>query len=466
MAAIQAPASLSALTFEPLEAQGATVGACVVDAATGTVLLAHHADALVTPASTQKLLTAATVLDTTSDHMGFTTRVVVGADVQDGVLGGDLWLVGDGDPSLGVQRGPLGEPVRPNGFALRVAQRLLDRGIREVAGAVVGDGRVLSGGLPPGWAVDDLPEAYSAVPDGLTFLEGTAMLHAVELAGGPWAVLEPPWGMVELGVEPVQRSGRGRLAAVGTPFEPRVLVRLSGPPGAAAQRPLSMPQPALHAAVMLRRTLLGAGIRVRHPARVATPNEVVPATVLVEEPSPSVAQLLTHTLMQSLNLYAEVMLMQAGRAAGLAPSRQGGLEAMAAMLGRAGVDVARVRLVDGSGLSRMNLVSARDLVRVLAYARQRHPALMGMLPLSGHSGTLGTRWQGTAAEGRIRGKTGTLTGHRNLVAEITTPGGRVLLMAVMINGTPQRSADVDAVVDGWVLEVILAADRLWPTSSS
>ncbi len=126
--------------------------------------------------------------------------------------------------------------------------------------------------------------------------------------------------------------------------------------------------------------------------------------------------------------------------------------AASAFFTRAGRDVGRIRIVDGSGLSRMNLVCARDMVAAVRMTLADDASFADMLPLAGRTGTLRERFLGTALEANLRAKTGALTGHRNLLGVATLASGRRIIVAVMVQATPRPRTEVDPKVDAFLVE--------------
>jgi D-alanyl-D-alanine carboxypeptidase/D-alanyl-D-alanine-endopeptidase (penicillin-binding protein 4) len=442
----------------PLQAAGASLGVLVEDPASGEVLLSHHAQDLFAPASTQKVLTTAAVLRHLPGDRRLATTLVGPPVGEGGVLAGDLWLVGDGDPSLASARGQPGQQTPP-GHSLALddmARAVHAAGVRRITGGVVGDGRVLPGPAPgPGWSWDDAPYGYSALPAGLVVGEGTATLELTETLDGVVALLVPPTQEVRVRVERVVdvRPGLELLPLPGG----EVLARWKGPVGLAPWREaVAVPDPARHAAEQLTAALRRAGVEVGGMPRSAGVLEGGPvAEVLyVRAESPTLRELCAASNQDSLNLHAEVLLRQLGRLAGAGPVAQEGLRLVGEVLREVGVDPARVRVVDGSGLSRLNLLSARALVAVLRGGLARDPGFADLLAVAGRSGTMRGRLVGTPAEGRVWAKTGGLTGHRTMAGVVETRGGRRLTFAVMVSGVVVPRQEVDAAVDRALLEVV------------
>ncbi|MBI5493885.1 MAG: D-alanyl-D-alanine carboxypeptidase/D-alanyl-D-alanine-endopeptidase [Deltaproteobacteria bacterium] len=444
-----------------LVATGAQVGFLVLDAQEARVLAAHRSTELFTPASTTKLITTAAVLHSVDPGRRFVTRLLLPPPDGDGLATGDAWLVGEGDPSFGSAR-TLRGGFRPDDTLARAADAAFALGVRRVSGGVIGDGRVLPApAFPPGWAWDDAAYAYSAPPAGLTLHEGVAWARLLSLDDtGPVAFLTPPTSLVRVRTGPQEMGRALELVPAGTDVVARWR---PGPALVQQEEPVALADPAAYAAEQLARALRARGIQVDGPARSALAADGVPQGVTAfSRESPSVRELCALTNHHSLNLHAETLLLQVGRLTRGDASRAAGLEAVRGFLQSAGVTPAALRLVDGSGLSRMNLLAPAHLVAALRAAWMQDPAFLETLSVAGRAGSLEGRLVGTRLEGRMWGKTGSMTGHRNLAGALLTDEGRLLLFAFLAGGLVVPRAEVDAAVD----RALAALARVHVTSAS
>jgi D-alanyl-D-alanine carboxypeptidase/D-alanyl-D-alanine-endopeptidase (penicillin-binding protein 4) len=362
---------------------GASVG--VVVGPPDAPVVAIGADRRLVPASVTKLVTAAVVAEALPLDAPLETRVYLRGAVLDGVLTGDVVVVGGGDPSLGVP-----DPEAP---LAQITDAVRAAGVRVVTGGVVADPSRFAG--PPwgrGWMWDDLAEPWSPAVSGLPYARG--------LATGPCP----------------GRSGPG------TPVD----------------------DPAACFALALHGALLAAGLEVRTPPRVEA-GPVPPAAPLVTLQSPPLRELLAVMLQASDNLYAETLWRLADPARpGTAEGARDRVTARFTALGSP--DRAPV---DGSGLSRYSSLSPQTLVEVAAWIDTQPwgADLVALLPVAGASGTLQGRFVGTAAEGRVQAKTGSMTGVRNLVGWVTTADGARWPFAVCLQGFVAPQAEVIALQD-------------------
>jgi D-alanyl-D-alanine carboxypeptidase/D-alanyl-D-alanine-endopeptidase (penicillin-binding protein 4) len=171
--------------------------------------------------------------------------------------------------------------------------------------------------------------------------------------------------------------------------------------------------------------------------------------VLARHASPPLREIARPLMKVSQNLYAETVL----RALSLAPgpaSVAASRSAEQSVLQEWGVAAGDYRISDGSGLSRMNLLSASLIVRVLqqvAQDRTAFEAFEATLPIAGVDGSLASRFRGTVAEGNARAKTGTLTGARSLSGYVRSRDGERFVFSIVANHFTAGSAAVDAIAD-------------------
>ena len=197
--------------------------------------------------------------------------------------------------------------------------------------------------------------------------------------------------------------------------------------------------PARAAAEVFADHLRAAGVKVGRPAEGLAPQG---AAVVGRVRSASLAALVQHVLETSDNEAAEVLLHQVAIAQGLSGSFANGVRAGREVLTGLGVDLAGARWYDGSGLSRRNRFSPEMLVDVLATSLEqpRLARVTSGLPVAGFSGSLAERFDVASDPGlgRVRAKTGTLTGVSALAGVIRTRDGAVLLYAAMADNVRER----------------------------
>ena len=192
-------------------------------------------------------------------------------------------------------------------------------------------------------------------------------------------------------------------------------------------------QPSLAAAMQFRAALLRAGISVAGRAMTGVADDsAVPLATIESVPLQQILRFMDH---ESDNFTAEMLLKQLGAGLSLQGTTAAGAQAVLGLLAEQEIPLDGVRIVDGSGLSRLDRLTAQALVAMLRTSwldQELREILLGSLPLAGRSGTLDDRMRGTAAAGRVRAKTGTLSEASALSGYVK----RRYAFSIIQNGSP------------------------------
>ncbi len=444
-----------AALLDDAETAAGSWGVEVRSLATEDMLFQSNAHRLLMPASTLKTLTLAVTADQLGWDFAYETRAYPLGTITNGVLDGDVVVVGGGDPSFNDWDGSGTEVFRS------WANRLKERGVQTIGGRIIGIDNVFDDdGLGAGWMWDDMAEDYSAPASGLQFNEGTAqvLVRPGASVGEPAVLaLKPSHARVPL-VNGVT------TAAAGTPTSLSIgaFARMPGASikGAiaidAAQqtRVVTVGNPTLYFANAVRTTFIESGIDVLGGAADADDLTDMPdvgnnVTPIVHR-SPPLKALAERLMQLSDNLYAETFLRTLGRTQSTEGSASAGIDVVKKTLASWGITPSELVMADGSGLSRYDLVTPHTLVAVLAHVYQdnrlRGP-FTATLPVAGRPGMLGKRMAGTKAEGNLQAKTGSFTNARAVAGFVRAANGEPLVFAVVANNYGVPAAAVDRVTD-------------------
>jgi serine-type D-Ala-D-Ala carboxypeptidase/endopeptidase (penicillin-binding protein 4) len=432
---------------------GASLSALVVERVSDREVLAANPDAALMPASTQKVLTAVAALSVFGPAHRFVTDVRASRPIgADGSVG-DLFI-GGGDPALTSEQW------------WRLAADLRALGLREVRGdLVLDDGLFDEERWHPSWA-PVTARAYHAPVSPVAANFGAFRVHVTPGAapGDPVAAaVDPPVPYLVL----VNESRTGKRTAASTLSVERVAmpgaerVRVSGVVPAGSEPDdvwRSVADPLGYAAAVLRLQLEANGVRVAGGVRrgAAAPE----ASLLLAFEGMPLHDIASLFLKYSNNFIAECLLKWMALGPAPAPgappaSWPAGAAALRARLAALGVPLGEAKLVDGSGLSRANRVSARLLVEALRRgeaAFEAGPELLAGLPIAALDGTLEQRANG--ARGRVRAKTGSLDGVTSLAGFARTERGRDLVFAVIVNGARHGDAAASAALDDFAAALV------------
>lgn len=372
--------SIDSLLSDP-QLRSAFFGILIVNPRSGDTLYSRNAGKLFMPASNQKILTGAVALAQLGPEYRYRTVVARRGSMTDGVINGDLVVIGGGDPSISDRaRGSAKAMLRD------VADSLRSRGVKRVTGKLVRGGDLFPDGIYGyGWEADDFTTSSGAPVDELLYNEG--LVDSTIVVGGR--------DTVETVV--TRNPSRSFLAAFDTALTTRGITVAGG----------------------VSDTVLSA----------------TAVDTLYSFQSPPLREILQHFEKPSQNQIGEMLL----KTIGLERTRVGIADSGAAVVSRQLLDWGAERdgfkVYDGSGLSRHDLVSPETLVRVLV-AIQRDTAYLAFynsLPIAGIDGTLRSRMKGTPAEGNMRAKTGTLEFVRSLSGYITSADSEQLVFSLLSN---------------------------------
>ena len=418
------------------------------------VLFRHNDAQRVLPASNQKIVTVAASAELLGWDYRFLTRLQATGPVRDGVLEGDLIVVGTGDPTLSS---------RYEGAAVvfsRWAAQLRAAGIRTIAGRLVADDRAFSSEpWGAGWAWDDLENPYAA-PVGALLVNDSVTDVTIRPAvapGQPGTVMiaEPQAGLaLEAHVTTAEPGGAAALTFERVPGTS--ILRVSGtiPAGAPpVERMVAVVNPTNHFLGTLRDALGASGILTLggiadlaglHPS----PTPLGPP--LIDHYSPRLREIAAVAMRTSHNLHAESLFGALARLDAPTATADQARQVIAAVLQRWGVPSDAVVIADGSGLSRHNHLTAAALMTILrrmATDDRHRDEWLASFARAGSEGTLSTRFSSGAAEGRVRAKTGTLTSIRALSGYVRTDGGELLAFVMIVNNAVGTREQVDGVFD-------------------
>lgn len=435
----------------------ARLGVFVISLRDGRTLYARDADKLFTPASNMKIYTTAVALDMLGADYRWRTSVYTSNPTDaNGIVDGDLTLYGRGAPDL-VSKAKGDMPS-----LTKFADQIYQAGVREVRGNVVGDESYFRGELfGIGWQWNDLQWYFGAQPSALSVDE-----NSFEITMGPSnkkgaaanVSMNPNDGFVHL----ANNATTGESDAVTTIGINRDLssnnVRVWGEfpaSGHAFSAFLSVDHPALWTATIFRRALIARGIKVDGEARsrdfrAAESEKFDPqkATELAYQDSEPLGEIVRKTNKESNNLFAELILRTIGKERGSTatdPNPQknrargddeAGVAVVMSWLQRNGIATRGLALHDGSGLSRLDLVTPESTGRLLEAISKTGAATIfhDSLPIAGRDGTLSGRLK--KVTGQLSAKTGSLTYVHSLSGYAMTKSGEILIFSILCNDTP------------------------------
>ncbi len=479
---------IDAILTEP-EAVHGFWGIQVVSLSSGKVLFEQNADKLFTPASITKLFTTSAVLALIGPDYRFKTTVETAGIVdKHGRVTGDLVLVGRGDPNLSGRTLPYNirteRKLPPASVLAELADELVRKGVKYIDGDIVADDTFFaSERYGEGWSQEDLVWGVGAPVSALTINDNVMFVNILPA--------DRPGEKAFVSVEPYANyyTIDNRILTTPTGTGPRKFVFARQPgsrvltlwgnipvddPGGGEG--LAIDDPADFAAQLFQDMLEQRGItvygktRTRHMELANLENLSVTAfasgggrtngsnqaLVLAQHQSQPLLDDLTVVNKVSQNLHAELMLRLLGREKGTAGTVESGLEVERGFLTQVGIGRDEYALYDGSGMSRLNLATPASVVKLLQYADKQPwgATLAGTLPVAGTDGSMIDRLKGTAAEGRVKAKTGTLTHVTALAGYATNSNGERVAFSIFCNNHTLSTRRAQELIDRIVLAVV------------
>ncbi|MDQ6718987.1 MAG: D-alanyl-D-alanine carboxypeptidase/D-alanyl-D-alanine-endopeptidase [Gemmatimonadota bacterium] len=375
--------------------RSAEFGVLVVNPRSADTLFSHNAGKLFIPASNMKIITSAVALRQLGPEYKYRTTFAARGTVRDSVLSGDLIVIGRGDPSVN-------DTLRGSAMSVMYgfADSLRAHGVKRITGAIVSGGNAFPDSVHgESWGWDDLGEYYAAGTDELFFNDG--MAPTFPKAGG---------GLDSLFSGPSPDPDRNYLNALALGLTRRGFT-------------------------------IGGGVAPKSL-------DPVPAidTLFVFQSLP-LRDILPAFLKPSQNQFGELLMKTVGLERAGSGTADSALRIFRQQLLAWGAEPDGFVLRDGSGLSAHDLVTPETVVRVLA-TMEKDPDFKiyyDAMPIAGVDGTIRNRMKGTAAQGNIHAKTGTLQHAISLSGYVTTADGARLIFSILCNNFTTRSSEVTAV---------------------
>ena len=410
------------------------------------VILERNTDQWFVPASSLKVLTTAAALQQLGPEFQIQTSVYATQQQEHT----SLYVIGRGDPTF------------TDAHLQELAQQITQQGIQHIDQLWGYDGYFAGRNVHPNWEWEDVLAGYGASANGLILNENAlgVTLYPTEV-GQP---LRVEWNDATQ-TDRWQINNTSRTVAVGEPLTADVgrdwsqpslhvfgnLTVDAGPDPFA----LAITQPGLHFMEQLGHSLTQTGITVAQTGLTPTWPDL-PLTEIASITSPPLSDWLPTINQNSNNLYAEALLKSLGQATGNREDvTQAGTEAVKEILSELGVDANGYQMVDGSGLSRHNLVTPQTLVDTLqGMVHSPHGELYRRsLAVAGEAGNLRHRFRNTPVQGRLQGKTGYVSNNESLVGYLQPDNYPPVVFSILLNNANLSATAMREIIDEIVLEM-------------
>ena len=383
---------------DTLSLEHAILGVYAIQSSTGKVLIEKNSELSLIPASCMKIVTTGAALHILGPEYRFETRLEYDGWIdEEKTLHGNLYVKGGGDPCLGSDR--ITEVLSWKKQIEAWTQVIKDTGILQIEGKVIGDASSWEKALAvPSWTWEDLGNYYGAGASALSFHENSYSLFFKpgELEGKEATILRTDFPLPSLSFKNEVKTGpegSGDCACIyGSEFSLLQSIRGTIPLGVKEfSIKGAIPDPADACATLLEKELQEIGIVIQRQEVALQDKRVCIHTTY----SPKLQQIVYETNQKSINLYAEHLLKKMGEVVYKEGSTLAGVKAVKAFWLSCNLDLDGFNMVDGSGLSRKNLITAKQLVSVLVKLEKSpvFPVFFASLPqkeesIRGKSGSM------------------------------------------------------------------------------
>ncbi|MFI5204772.1 MAG: D-alanyl-D-alanine carboxypeptidase/D-alanyl-D-alanine-endopeptidase, partial [Flavobacteriales bacterium] len=414
-------------------------------------------DMSLVPASVLKTITTATALEVLGGGYTFKTELQYSGSIDTNcVLHGDIYIKGGGDPALGSRyfTDHYFEPY----FMDIWADAIVQLGIDSIDGRVIGDDMLF--GLEPTpstWTYGDLGNYFGASPSALSIYDNACYLtFSTSATAGDSAVLQcidpfiPEMDMLNFVKGANVYDDNSTIT--GAMFDDQRMITGTLPKSKDEYEVRgSLPDPARQAAFELTMALQRRNIVLKN--NYTTTRQIYLDRQTIEKErtgfftttSPSVTSIVYWTNLVSVNLFAEHLLYGIGLVRVGSATAGSGTGAVTSYWAKKGINTKGLYMMDGSGLSRYNAVSARhltDIFKYMAITSKYAKTFEGSLPVAGKSGTLSKMCKKTTAEGRVMAKSGTIQRVKSFAGYVKTTSGKKLAFALLINNFNCSNSEV------------------------
>ncbi len=425
--------------------KNASIGFYVVDINSGEVISELNPDLTVIPGSTQKLITTATALEILGSNYKFKTRLEYTGkiDKQTGILEGNLIIKGGGDPTLGSK---YFSQTEINKLLAKWTKAISDAGIKYINGKIIADASLYGyQTVPPKWTWEDMGNYFGAAPCGLTIRDNSYSLffNTSSVKGKKTEIvkIEPEIPELKIRNNVVSDAVHSDLSYIfGAPYTYERIIEGRLPLNKTKYEVKgSLPDPALFAAKLLKQKLKEYGISSGKATTFRINPELkntdtLKHNLILTVYSPELKDIIRLTNFNSINLFAEHLYKQTQLYIAKFNLKKTSKNFIKYFWQSKGINTEGMFIFDGSGLSRYNGITAKQLASVLRYMKTKSKnsdIFYNSLATAGKEGTVKNICKNTAADGNMRAKSGSLKNVRAYAGYVKTKSNRELAFSII-----------------------------------
>ncbi len=442
--------------------KNANISIMVKDLKTGREIYSYRPNHATIPASTMKVITTATALEIFGPDFRYETVLAYDGSISgDGILNGNLYIVGSGDPTLGSSK------MGDKNFLGKWVNAVKAAGIKSINGRIVADdSRFDNEGANSKWTWDDIGNYYAPGIYALAYLDNSLRVTFKSgIAGTTPEIIDIYPKVAGLQIENNLLSSRITFDSAyfyGYPKNLNRSVRGEIPanrPGFAVRAEL--PNPGLTLALDFQEQLIQSGIQILNAATtlpvtgLSFPVNKARTTNIYSHLSVPLSQIVKETNEKSNNFYAEQLFKSISLSRVAVATNKQSIEIIRNFWRSKGLDVSQLFQSDGSGLSPTNAVSASFLTDLMAYMYQKSKhkeVFFNSLAIAGKTGTIAGILKKTAIEGKVFAKSGTIARVRSYTGYIIQPQ-QEWVFTIMVNNSNGNSWQTLSRIEDFLVDI-------------
>ncbi len=419
-----------------------------METATGNILADYNPDVVLEPASVMKIVTTGAALSILGQGYTFETRLQYSGSIDaNGILHGNLYITGGGDPTIGSKR--FGKENSTDSLFTEFAFALIKNNIKHINGKMIADASVFPDNpMAYSWGWEDIGNYYASGAWGINVNENLYRLYfdAGQKVGDKATLVKMEAeadGIHFINRVITGKAGSGdNVIIFGAPYNDQRILEGTVPLGKMNfDVDGSLPDPPSCLINAFAKYLINIGITADSTPTTQREMEWKGKTdtnariTLAIHKSPPLSEIIYPTHIKSVNLFAEAMLKTIGKLRKNEGSVAAGTEVVTEYWNKKGIDLTGFDMQDGCGLSRKNKISTRQLVSILQtiQSEKYFTVFEKSLPLAGVSGGMASLLKGSMAEKNLKAKTGNMEKIKSYAGYVKNAGGKDVSFAIIVN---------------------------------
>ena len=432
--------------------EGASIGFIITDLATEKTLVSKNAETCLTPASVSKVITTATALELLGANFQFETSLQYDGTLENGILNGNLYICGGGDPTIGSKH-------FQDDFLVSWFNVLQTKGIKQITGAIIADAQIFDNEpLPIGYTWTDIGNYYASGTYGLSAFDNmlSVFFKSGKVGTTPTITKISP-EIDDLKIENflISKKGVGDSASFfGIPYDNKLQIfgAIEADTANFAVK-ADIPNPPIFLAKTFSEYLSSNGIKVSGKVSDIPPFSVK-KTLLYRHFSPPLSEIVKITNFMSNNMFAEhIFKILSAKDCGQA-SVSASIETVKNYWKSKGLNVNTLFISDGSGLSPHSAVCPKfinDLLIFMYKNSKNSTIFFESLPIAGQNGTVRNFLKTTKLNGKAHLKSGSIA-RVQCYAGYIVMGKNIYAITVMVNNFSGNRKDAVKEIEKMILK--------------